>query len=191
MDLSNGLPTPPDVVNVNVELTVNNRRLRATVPAPAGPVSPTRLLPVLQSLADTLVRLSIGQAAATNGQRLSCKAGCGACCRQLVPVSRTESHRLAEVVSEMPEPRQSVIRKRFADGTRRFAEANLLDALRQTETVRKDDVRSMGAAYFSVGVACPFLEEEACSIYPDRPLVCREFLVSSDPELCKTRQRPV
>jgi hypothetical protein len=33
-------------------------------------------------------------------------------------------------------------------------------------------------------VACPFLEDEACSIHADRPLSCREYLVTSPPELC-------
>ena len=35
---------------------------------------------------------------------------------------------------------------------------------------------------------CPFLNEEnACSIYPVRPLICRKTLVSSDPILCNTQ----
>lgn len=35
---------------------------------------------------------------------------------------------------------------------------------------------------------CPFLNNEnACDIYPVRPLICRRTLVSSDPELCDTR----
>jgi len=39
-------------------------------------------------------------------------------------------------------------------------------------------------AYFALRVPCPFLEEESCSIHPDRPLVCREYLVTSPAELC-------
>ena len=31
---------------------------------------------------------------------------------------------------------------------------------------------------------CPFLEDESCSIHPERPLVCREYLVTSPAELC-------
>jgi len=38
--------------------------------------------------------------------------------------------------------------------------------------------------YFYEGVACPFLEEESCSIHPDRPLSCREYLVTSPAEYC-------
>jgi hypothetical protein len=44
--------------------------------------------------------------------------------------------------------------------------------------------REMSVAYFALGVPCPFLEEESCSIHPDRPLVCREYLVTSPAELC-------
>lgn len=35
-----------------------------------------------------------------------------------------------------------------------------------------------------LGVACPFLEKESCSIHRDRPLVCREYLVTSPPAAC-------
>jgi Fe-S-cluster containining protein len=36
---------------------------------------------------------------------------------------------------------------------------------------------------------CPFLEDESCSIHPDRPLVCREYLVTSPAELCAGPRR--
>src|SRR5262249_11986502 len=44
--------------------------------------------------------------------------------------------------------------------------------------------RPFSHAYFRAGVACPFLEEESCSIHPDRPLACREYLVTSPAENC-------
>jgi hypothetical protein len=46
--------------------------------------------------------------------------------------------------------------------------------------------RFYSLAYFRTGVPCPFLEDESCSIYPDRPLVCREYVVTSPPALCAT-----
>jgi Fe-S-cluster containining protein len=33
-------------------------------------------------------------------------------------------------------------------------------------------------------MACPFLENDSCSIYLDRPIRCREFLVTSDARYC-------
>ena len=38
--------------------------------------------------------------------------------------------------------------------------------------------------YLHENFACPFLEDESCSIHPDRPLVCREYLVTSPAENC-------
>jgi hypothetical protein len=38
--------------------------------------------------------------------------------------------------------------------------------------------------YFNLGIPCPFLEEESCSIYHDRPIACREYLVTSPAGNC-------
>ena len=43
--------------------------------------------------------------------------------------------------------------------------------------------------YFKHGIACPFLEDESCSIHPDRPMACREYLVSSPAENCRAPRR--
>ena len=42
-------------------------------------------------------------------------------------------------------------------------------------------MRILGREYFQLGIPCPFLEEESCSIYHDRPITCREYLVTSPP----------
>jgi hypothetical protein len=39
-------------------------------------------------------------------------------------------------------------------------------------------------SYFRLGIACPFLEDESCSIHADRPVACREYLVTSPAEAC-------
>jgi Fe-S-cluster containining protein len=171
------------MVSVNVELSVAGKRLRTTVPVPAGPVDPMRLLPVLQSLADTMVDLSV-KAAAERGRPMSCKAGCGACCRQLVPISRIEARRLAEVIDALPEPRRSVVRKRFADAIASLRSAGLLDRLRNPNSIDLEEISSLGEGYFRLGIPCPLLESESCSIYADRPLICRQYIVSSDPAHC-------
>ena len=54
-------------------------------------------------------------AAAEAGKAISCHKGCGACCRQLVPISRTEGERLVTLVDAMPEPRRAAVLARFAD----------------------------------------------------------------------------
>jgi hypothetical protein len=47
-----------------------------------------------------------------------------------------------------------------------------------------DSARQLALDYFYQRIPCPFLEDESCSIYPIRPLICREYLVTSPPEHC-------
>jgi hypothetical protein len=84
----------------------------------------------------------------------------------------------------MPEPRQSELRSRFAEAHARLAEAGLLQPLRQRERWTKQQRQAIGSEYFSQQIPCPFLDEECCSIYPMRPLNCREYLVTTPAELC-------
>ena len=42
----------------------------------------------------------------------------------------------------------------------------------------------MGLDYFRLGLACPFLEDESCSIHEVRPIACREYLVTTPAEHC-------
>jgi Fe-S-cluster containining protein len=91
----------------------------------------------------------------------------------------------------MPEPRRAAVLARFADAAaaleRAGLSAALLDPAKRAGKSDRDSSRSdreLSLAYFAQHIACPFLEEESCSIHPDRPLVCREYLVTSPAELC-------
>jgi Fe-S-cluster containining protein len=140
------------------------------------------VLPVARELTDATVAIAVG-AAKREGRTVSCRAGCGACCRQLVPIAPVEARRLAALVEELPEPRRSQVRERFAVAARRLSSAGLLARL---EAAPRDaaERRVLGLAYFAQRIACPFLDEESCSIYAERPLACREYLVTSPPERC-------
>lgn len=79
--------------------------------------------------------------------------------------------------------------KSISSGRRRPPADAALDALEPlglTERLDRNpaDRQTVALEYFAAGVACPFLEDEACSIHADRPLVCREYLVTSPPDLC-------
>jgi Fe-S-cluster containining protein len=63
-------------------------------------------------------------------------------------------------------------------------QAGILEKLRNPDGFSDDELRPMGLEYFRQGIPCPFLEREACSIYADRPVACREYLVTSPAEHC-------
>jgi len=179
---------PGETMTGRIRVTVGGDPIDVEVTVPAGPTPLADLLPVFQGLTDAVVARGVARAE-RNGRTVSCRAGCGACCRQLVPVSESEARALAGLVDGLPEPRRSVVRERFAAGVRRLAEAGVLDRLTRTFTAAGEPVRELGLAYFGLGVPCPFLEDESCSIHPDRPLACREYLVTSPAENCKAPSR--
>lgn len=170
-------------VKAAVELQIAGRPLRLEVPVPAGPVRLSELLPFLRELTDAFVAFAV-ENAQDQGATLSCRKGCGACCRQLVPIAEIEARRLREVVARLPDARRVTIAARFAAARQRLQQAGLLDKLATPNQVRDEEVDALGLAYFHLSIPCPFLEDESCSIYSERPLACREYLVLSPPAHC-------
>lgn len=172
-----------EYLNATAELTIAGRKVRLEMPVPAGPTRLAALLPLFRYLTDSFVHLSVDHAQA-EGLTVSCKKGCGACCRQLVPIAEIEARRLRDLVDEMPEPRKSTILARFENARQRLEESGLLKKLREPGQFQDEDVIPFGMDYFHQRIACPFLEKESCSIYAERPLACREYLVVTPAEHC-------
>jgi Fe-S-cluster containining protein len=165
-----------------VVLVVGGERVPLELTVPAAPVSIERLLPILRGLSSVFAERAAKQLEG-EGRAISCRAGCGACCRQLVPLAPSEALALARLVDALPEPRRSLIHGRFESALKKLEAAGLLGRM-GTQTAAERT--ALGTAYFREGIACPFLEDESCSIHPDRPMACREYLVTSPAENCRT-----
>lgn len=174
---------PREMINAEFALEGEDLSFRSRVAIPKGPTNVSELLPLARALADAVVRETC-KALNDAGESVSCKAGCGACCNNLVAISEVEARRIAQVISEMPEPRRTVVRERFTTAKRQFEQAGLLKKLKHSDRWTDQEYGEMVGAYFAVGVPCPFLEDGSCSIYEERPITCREYLVTSPPENC-------
>jgi Fe-S-cluster containining protein len=169
-------------VDVKFVVDAKDRSVEASVRLPQAPVRPVELLPVLLSFADAVTGISESRAAEC-GETVTCRAGCGACCRQLVPVSETEALHLAAVVAAMPEPRRTDLTERFRQASQRAAPALAAFHAASGEAA-VEEIGKAASSYFALGIPCPFLEQESCSIHPHRPAICREYLVISPAEHC-------
>jgi Fe-S-cluster containining protein len=156
---------------------------------PGARVGLTALVPEAFELADRIVREAVEREVKL-GLETPCTKGCAACCRPLIRVSVPEALYIYERVMES---------ERFwRDGILdRFEQAR--DALKQNglaETLERDLVRQPGDVaydhrlhllshkYITLNLACPFLDNEICSIYSWRPITCRQYLVTSFASLC-------
>ncbi len=164
------------LATATLRLTMGELRIAHEIGVPDKPVPATEVLPALQGLVNAVVDAA-ERKSLDAGLVISCRKGCGACCRQLVPISTIEGERLLGLIEAMPGERRAAIRRRFGDAGAAIEAAGL------TAPAGRSD-REMSVGYFALRIPCPFLEDESCSIHPDRPLVCREYLVTSPAALC-------
>jgi Fe-S-cluster containining protein len=171
---------------IRLQLRILGEAVAVEAPQPPERVRLDGVLPLLRDIDDRAVDIAVRRTEA-EGKRVSCCKGCSACCRaQPVPVTPPEAHALVRLVENLPEPRRSEVRARFADREQRLREAGLADAfLQRSGSLTKEQARDTAERYFRLGLVCPFLEDDACSIYAERPFVCRQYLVTSPAELCR------
>ena len=178
-----------DDEQVNVTLVVGTHRIAASMPKPAERITPDKLLPLINQLVDAEVEARSAEESAA-GRKISCTKGCAACCRaQPVPITPPEIRRLQLLVANLPDERRQVVMQRFADNVQKLMTAGLLEEyFRPRDELNSDRALEIARRYIGLRLVCPFLENDSCSIYEQRPFVCRQYLVRSDPELC---QRPL
>lgn len=181
--MSDPAPESPGLKTLQFALKVQGARIDVNAQLPDGPVRPAVLLPILQNLSDSISHLT-EQEAARVGKPVSCREGCGACCRQAVPISAVEARMLSEWIAAQPEERREVLHTRFRAAAARLEESGLAQNLRDAPVSDKDAMHVLGLRYFALGIPCPFLEDERCTIHPIRPLRCREYMVISPAEHC-------
>jgi hypothetical protein len=91
-----------------------------------------------------------------------------------VPVSPPEAWMLAEDLADQPEHERARILGRFRNAQQAVGNSDLAGA----------SLLSNAMEYFHLAIPCPFLEKEACTIHPQRPTACREYLVTSPASRC-------
>jgi maleate isomerase len=178
---------PQEQPTVRLRLRILGEPVAVEAPAPPEYARLDEVLPLLRTIDDHAVDLTVKRTE-TAGKTVSCSKGCAACCRaQPVPVTPPEAFALLRLVENLPEPRRADVRARFADRVKRLRDAGLADwflHINGAGDVTTAQLRDAAKRYFRLGLACPFLEDGACSIYEDRPFVCREYLVTSPPAHC-------
>lgn len=167
---------------IEVQFVTSEGPIRAKLAVPPRPMRLAELAMGFVGLSSKLSDIET-RVSEKKGLPIACTKGCGACCRQLLQVSAPEAWLLADLVRSMPSARQALVRGRFADAIAKIAESPMKEVF-EREAFASADVMTIGVDYFQLGIPCPFLEEESCSIHPQRPSICREYLVTSPASHC-------
>jgi len=180
----------PSHESARVHLTVFGQSRPVDVRVRRGPAQLADLVRPARAITEAIAAASVEHVEA-EGRRVTCAKGCASCCRQVVPISLIEAVALAKVVDDMPRPERDRVKARFAAALGRLEELRLLPTGQRGRSAlvgrAGDSValwREVSQRYFDARIACPFLVNEVCSIYAERPVVCREYLVTSPPSGC-------
>lgn len=175
------------VERFEVVLNTPAGRVTTSLDVPTGFVPITAIVPVARRLGEEAMQLE-QRRARDAGRAISCRMGCAACCRMMVPVSPPEAFALRDYVEQLPADRRATIHRRLretADALKREGLYGQLQEVASASTAPSDEeLEPINRAYYALRLPCPFLENELCSIYESRPAACRELLVTSPPELC-------
>jgi Fe-S-cluster containining protein len=162
---------------IRITVNVGDAQVDGAFEVPTAPVPKRYVLPILRSFSGAIEQLAPSAQA-------SCRKGCDACCRQMVPISPTEVHELAAAFSTVAPGLAQRISGRFERAVEQLEQRGLLERLRRRHELSPADLAQLDRDYFAAQIPCPFLERHACAIHAIRPLACREFLVTSDPRHC-------
>ena len=138
-------------------------RLRGKMRLPSGGMRLAELAWNLMRMDDQLVSMGVarGTGPHAGGRQVSCCSGCGACCRQLVPLSPPEAFMLADLVFSFPDERREAVIARFAQARQALQQAGIEMVAGPTKASDSAHL-DVALKYFELGVPCPFLEGESC-----------------------------
>jgi Fe-S-cluster containining protein len=113
----------------------------------------------------------------------SCSKGCSFCCHQSVRIVGVEEFNIT-----------AYIRDHVKHDIKKIIKINLkrwFDYFNQStrkadvsSPLSDDEIREFELKMARDKIACPFLINNVCSIYPARPLVCRTHIVKENPSEC-------
>ena len=150
--------------------------------------SPARLsdlAPLARTISAKLA-LATSERLRTNGRCVTCRKGCSACCSYLVPLSVPEAFRIAEELPMMPAGENGTMIQSSLDACRTILDRvpGNLDTQEPAETNHTVRSKQLGHWYAGLGLACPFLSNGLCVPYEQRPIACREHMVTGPADSC-------
>lgn len=118
---------------------------------------------------------------AKNGETLSCFKGCSRCCSLFIGASVQEAEAIVYHLYQNEDKLQHFL-DAYPVWRERVRAAG--DLFRKPAAGDKNKNIGDLAAYAKSNIPCPFLDNDACSIYEVRPFVCAGLIVTTPPEWC-------
>ena len=171
---------------INFELDILGEPARFSISVAQKKARLSDIAPLARTLS-TKLALEVLDRLRRNGQVVPCCKACSACCNYLVPLSVPEAFRLREEVLAMPAEQGKAVLQSCLDTAKRILDRKPkeFDIDELTEAESQIQISQLGKWYAGLKLACPFLSDSLCTSYENRPVACREYIVTGSALLCE------
>jgi Fe-S-cluster containining protein len=169
-----------DILGINLNFHIEVCKERAKL---------ADIVPLARKLSDRITEIVLRRIS-SSGDSIPCRKGCSACCKRcLVPMSVPEAFRFKEEIIAEPASRRESVWETCLQAARLILSQRPPESLiYQTDTASPLQSADMGPIsdwYTSLNLACPFLYNNVCGIYEQRPLACREHFIKGSSMACR------
>lgn len=117
-------------------------------------------------------------------ETVACCKYCSACCKYLIPLSIPEAFRLNDEIMAMPEQFRQQYTQSFVDAAEKILRREDKSLDPDDSSTKQSEIDEISKWYSKLELSCPMLFDDLCTLYDQRPLACREHIVTGSSELC-------
>jgi Fe-S-cluster containining protein len=175
-----------DIDIVELRIDVFGESLQAQIGVKDCPATLPEMVPMARSISDRIVN-AVEKQLPANGKAISCRKGCFHCCYYIVPVLSAEAFLIRDEIMALPPAERRPILRNFLNAIERIHSAKIpaYDVKAADDDPMKNCMENIANWYKQMDMPCAFLADNVCSMYEQRPLICRECLTISEPATCK------
>jgi Fe-S-cluster containining protein len=146
------------------------------------------IVPAARAISAKITDIATEQIYCQRG-RIPCHKGCPACCSYLTSLSIPEVFCFNREVFLKPKHLSSHIMRTYLLAASQIIKHRppflLPEQSSPDESANFSELHSLSDWYASLNLVCPFMYDNQCVIYQQRPLVCREHFVTGSAQGCK------
>jgi Fe-S-cluster containining protein len=166
---------------IGLEIDILGEALSFRIGVGEGRARLADIVPPARALCDRITEIVLRRTGRAESQ-IPCGKGCSACCeRCLVPLSVPEALWFREEIIGEPASRREFTWKSCLRAAQLILQQrppeSLIYKTDASNPVQAVDMNRISNWYTSLNLACPFLFNDVCGIYEQRPLACREHFV--------------
>ena len=172
---------------LEVKLDIFGEFLHICIGAENTPAKLSDLVPLARLLSTKITSIT-RQHITNNGDTIACNPCCSQCCRYLIPLTIPEAMRLTEEVMAMAQSDSTFVNESILLAARCILELtpkDFIEKFTKTELQMCSKLTDISDWYRQMNLPCPFLLNDLCTIYEQRPIACREHLVIGSASICK------